>query len=47
MQPDRFTVKTQEALAHAQRLAIGNRNTEITPAHLLSALLDQQEGLVP
>ena len=47
MQPDRFTVKTQEALAQAQRLAIGNRNTEITPAHLLSALLDQQDGLVP
>jgi ATP-dependent Clp protease ATP-binding subunit ClpB len=47
MQPDRFTVKTQEALAQAQRLAIGNRNTEIAPAHLLSALLDQQDGLVP
>ena len=47
MQPDRFTVKTQEALAQAQRLATGNRNTEIAPAHLLSALLDQQDGLVP
>ena len=47
MQPDRFTVKSQEALSGAQRLAAAGRNTEMAPAHLLMALVDQPEGLVP
>ncbi len=47
MQPDRFTVKTQEAVADAQRLAAAARNPEIAPAHLLVALLEQEDGLVP
>jgi ATP-dependent Clp protease ATP-binding subunit ClpB len=46
MQADRFTVKSQEAVAGAQRLAAARRNTEVTPAHLLVALLDQEDGLV-
>jgi ATP-dependent Clp protease ATP-binding subunit ClpB len=45
MQPDRFTVKAQEAVAAAQRLASERRNTELAPAHLLLALLEQAEGL--
>src|SRR4051812_46469056 len=45
MQPDRFTVKAQEAVATAQRLAAERRNPEVPPAHLLMALLDQDEGL--
>ena len=47
MQPDRFTVKSQEAIQTAQRLAAASKNPEITPAHLLVALLEQDEGLVP
>ena len=47
MQPDRFTIKSQEAIASAQRLAVAARNTEVAPAHLLLALLDQDDGLVP
>ena len=47
MQPDRFTVKSQEAIQTAQRLAAASRNPEITPAHLLVALLEQEEGLAP
>jgi len=47
MQPDRFTVKSQEAIAAAQRLAAAGRNTEVAPPHLLVALLEQDEGLVP
>lgn len=43
MQPDRFTVKSQEAIQTAQRLAAASK-TEITPAHLLVALLEQEEG---
>ena len=40
MQPDRFTIKAQEAVAAASRIASESRNTEIAPAHLLLALLD-------
>ena len=46
MQPDRFTVKSQEAVADASRLAAARRNPEVTPAHLLVALLEQPGGLV-
>src|SRR5215208_2348272 len=46
MQPDRFTIKAQEAVAAAQRFAAEGQNTEVTPAHLLLALLDQEDGLV-
>jgi ATP-dependent Clp protease ATP-binding subunit ClpB len=46
MQPDRFTVKSQEAVAAAQQLAAQRRNPEVAPAHLLLALLEQDEGLV-
>src|SRR5262245_20797265 len=46
MQADRFTVKSQEAVAAAQSLAAERRNPEVTPAHLLVALLEQADGLV-
>jgi ATP-dependent Clp protease ATP-binding subunit ClpB len=47
MQADRFTVKSQEAVAAAQHLAIRFRNPEVTPAHLLVALLEQEDGFAP
>ena len=46
MQQDRFTVKSQEAVAAAQRLASENSNPEVAPAHLLLALLEQEDGVV-
>jgi ATP-dependent Clp protease ATP-binding subunit ClpB len=46
VQPDRFTVKSQEALAEAQQVAARLRSPEVAPAHLLIALLEQDEGLV-
>jgi len=46
MQADRFTVKSQEAVAAAQELARTRRNPEIAPAHLLVSLLEQEDGLV-
>jgi ATP-dependent Clp protease ATP-binding subunit ClpB len=46
VQPDRFTIKAQEAVAAASRIASESRNTEIAPAHLLLALLEQDDGLV-
>jgi ATP-dependent Clp protease ATP-binding subunit ClpB len=47
MQFDRFTIKTQEAVTEAGRLAEAARNPQVTPEHLLLALLDQEGGLVP
>ncbi|WP_299179877.1 ATP-dependent chaperone ClpB [uncultured Neptuniibacter sp.] len=44
MRPDKFTSKLQEALADAQSLAVGLDHNYIEPIHLLSALLDQQQG---
>jgi ATP-dependent Clp protease ATP-binding subunit ClpB len=46
MQADRFTVKSQEAVAAAQSLAANRRNPEVAPPHLLVALLEQDDGLV-
>jgi ATP-dependent Clp protease ATP-binding subunit ClpB len=46
MQADRFTIKSQEALAAAQRLAGARRNPEVTPQHLLVSLLEQDGGIV-
>jgi ATP-dependent Clp protease ATP-binding subunit ClpB len=46
MQPDRFTVKSQEAVATAQQIASQRGNPEVAPAHLLLALLAQSDGLV-
>jgi ATP-dependent Clp protease ATP-binding subunit ClpB len=47
MQADRFTIKAQEAVATAQRLANQHRNPEVAPAHLLLALLEQEDGFAP
>ncbi|HEY5977922.1 MAG TPA: ATP-dependent chaperone ClpB [Solirubrobacterales bacterium] len=46
MQPDRFTIKSQEAVAAAQALAAERKNAEVGPPHLLVALLRQSDGLV-
>jgi ATP-dependent Clp protease ATP-binding subunit ClpB len=44
---NKLTVKAQEAVAEAQNLARGAGNAEVTPEHLLLALLRQDEGIVP
>ncbi len=46
MQPDRFTIKSQEAIQAAQQLADGRRNPQTTPEHLLAVLLEQDGGIV-
>ncbi|MGZ6564458.1 MAG: Clp protease N-terminal domain-containing protein, partial [Solirubrobacteraceae bacterium] len=46
MQPDRLTIKTQEALQAAQRLADDRHNPQTTPEHLLGVLLEQEGGVV-
>src|SRR5579863_8098327 len=44
MRMDKLTSRFQQALADAQSLAVGRDNNMLEPAHLLSALLDQQGG---
>jgi ATP-dependent Clp protease ATP-binding subunit ClpB len=46
MQLDRFTIKSQEAIQAALRLAEERRNPQATPEHLLAVLLEQPEGIV-
>jgi len=46
MHADRFTIKSQEAIQAAQRLASGRRNPQVAPVHLLLALLEQEGGIV-
>jgi ATP-dependent Clp protease ATP-binding subunit ClpB len=46
MNLDRFTVKSQEALEAAQRLARDQGHQELQPEHLLAALLDVPEGTI-
>ena len=45
MRIDKFTQKMQEALPAAQDLAAQSNHQEITNEHLLSALLDQMDGI--
>ncbi|HEY7817743.1 MAG TPA: Clp protease N-terminal domain-containing protein, partial [Vicinamibacteria bacterium] len=44
---NRFTQKSQEAIQAAQALAERNGNSQVEPEHLLLALLEQAEGVVP
>ena len=44
MRMDKLTTKFQEALADAQSLALGNDHAYIEPAHVLVALLKQDDG---
>src|SRR3954469_24726482 len=44
MRQDKLTTKLQEALSDSQSLAVGNDNNYIEPVHLLTALLNQDDG---
>ena len=47
MNPDRWTLKTQEAFSKAAELAKSSNHAEITPDHLLVAVLGQADGIAP
>src|SRR5262245_4445749 len=47
MRLDQFTIKSQEALTAAQTEAEKADHPEVTPEHLLRALLVQEGGVVP
>jgi len=44
---DKFTVKAQEAVQRANEIASEHGNPEMLPVHLLAALLEDKEGIVP
>src|ERR1700693_3772835 len=44
---DKFTVKAQEAVQRANELASEHGNPELLPVHLLAALVEDREGIVP
>jgi len=44
---DKMTVKAQEALQQAQEIASRHENQSVEPIHLLEALVEQQDGVVP
>src|SRR5215467_12807776 len=44
---DKFTLKAQESVQRANELASEHGNPELMPLHLLAALLEDKEGIVP
>ena len=46
LDPNKFTRKTGEALGAAQALARERNHSQVTPEHLLAALLGQPESVV-
>ena len=46
LSPERFTVKTGEAIRGAQSIATERGNPVVNDAHLFLALLEQEEGIV-
>ncbi|HWB17677.1 MAG TPA: ATP-dependent chaperone ClpB [Vicinamibacterales bacterium] len=47
MNPNKYTEKAQEAIVAAQQAAAEHGHPEITPEHLLAALIAQRDGIVP
>jgi ATP-dependent Clp protease ATP-binding subunit ClpB len=47
MNIQKYTEKAQEAVIAAQRMADEKNNPQIEPEHMLVALLEQREGIVP
>ncbi len=46
MKMDDFTHRAQQLLSEAQQLAMDNNNQEIYPAHLLQAMLEEDDGII-
>ena len=44
---DKFTVKSQQAIEQAQSRAAEQGNPEVQPVHLLLALIEDREGVIP
>ena len=47
MNMNKMTQKTAEAMQNAQSLCVSHQNHAIEPVHILAALMQQSEGLIP
>ncbi len=47
MNLDKYTTKSQQAVLHAQQVAEEYKHQDVEPIHLLFALLEESEGVVP
>ncbi|MGA8296320.1 MAG: AAA family ATPase [Acidimicrobiales bacterium] len=47
LDPNRWTLKTREAIERANALAAEQHHAQITPEHVLLSALDQQDGIAP
>ena len=47
MKLDKFTTKTSDALESAQNIALEFHHQELNPFHILSALLTQEDSIIP
>ncbi|MCD6249781.1 MAG: ATP-dependent chaperone ClpB [candidate division Zixibacteria bacterium] len=47
MNLNRFTQRSIDAISYAEQMAQSEAHPQVTPEHLLAALLKQEEGLVP
>ena len=47
MNPNKYTQRSIDAVSYAQQMATAEQHPQITPEHLLTALLAQEEGLAP
>jgi len=47
MRFDKFTLKAQEAIQNSQEIASQRGHQQIEPEHMLYALLEQREGIIP
>jgi ATP-dependent Clp protease ATP-binding subunit ClpB len=44
---NKLTLKSQEAFQRAQEIALAASNQSLEPVHLLAALMEDSQGLVP
>jgi ATP-dependent Clp protease ATP-binding subunit ClpB len=47
MNLNNYTIKSQEAVQHAQQVAAGNEQQSIEPAHLLKGIMEVDENVIP
>ena len=46
MNPNKYTDRVENALSSAHELAMRNRHAEITPEHLISGILENEDSLL-
>ncbi len=47
MQFDKFTIKSQQTIQAAQSIALRKNHQAIEPVHILKAMMDDKDGLIP